>query len=91
MSTTDFMGGDFMIAIWLLAIFIAILWTFLPFAIFGFQKKMDEQIALQRKTNELLEDLLIHQSEMSGIEIEVEDSEVPIYDKKFRDPDKVAF
>ena len=87
----DYLGPTALVALFVLAIVITLLWIFLPFAVFGFQKKMDEQIALQTRTNQLLKDLLIHQSELSGLELEQTDTDMPLYGKKFRDADQVKF
>ena len=39
---------------WLFLFVLAILWFFLPFAIFGTKPKLDALIAEQKKTNQLL-------------------------------------
>ena len=44
-----------MVALWILAIIIAILWILMPFAIFGTKPLLKTLIAEQRKMNKLLE------------------------------------
>jgi hypothetical protein len=36
---------------------LAILWFFLPFAVFGIQPKIDKMLAEQKRTNELLTEI----------------------------------
>jgi hypothetical protein len=50
-------GGILGIVLAILLILAAILWMFLPFAVFGVKRRLDLIIAHQRKTNELLEAL----------------------------------
>ncbi len=47
-------GGTFLIFLVILALIIAVLWIFMPFAIFGSKDLLKELIREQRKTNELL-------------------------------------
>jgi len=42
-------------ALWILALFIAILWILMPFAIFGTKPLLKTLITEQKKTNKLLE------------------------------------
>jgi hypothetical protein len=50
-------GGIIGIVLAILLVFAAILWIFLPFAVFGVKRRLDLIIVHQRKTNELLQAL----------------------------------
>jgi len=43
-----------MVLIGLLAIFLIVIWTIFPFAVFGIKERLDTLIQEQQKTNELL-------------------------------------
>lgn len=54
------MSADYLIStfgglIALVAIFTLILWTFLPFEVFGMKKRLDRIARRQQRTNELIE------------------------------------
>lgn len=63
--------------LFIISLLLAVLWICLPFAIFGFQKKMNEQLTLHKKTNKLLSALIIHQSAISGVEVKPEEEDDP--------------
>jgi hypothetical protein len=46
-----------MVIVWLVALFAAVLWILLPFAVFGTKPKLDLIIAEARQTNALLKAL----------------------------------
>ncbi|WP_296280294.1 hypothetical protein [Pseudoxanthomonas sp.] len=50
----DVMTGSFGLLIMLFCAAVAILWIVLPFAVFGIKGRLDDLIAEQRRTNELL-------------------------------------
>lgn len=50
-------SGLAMVALVIVAIFVAVLWVLLPFAVFGLKDLVREAVAQQRRTNELLEQL----------------------------------
>jgi len=50
----------------ILQFILAVLWFFLPFAIFGTKDKLSELIAETKKTNEQLSDLRLEIKELKG-------------------------
>jgi hypothetical protein len=56
MSLTDHLQGGFGVAILLFLCIIAVLWFFLPFAVFGIKERLDEQIVNQKLIIELLKE-----------------------------------
>jgi hypothetical protein len=55
------MGGGFaelMVLAYLFAIVLLVLWCVLPFAVFGIKGRLDKLLEEQRRTNELLAQLL---------------------------------
>lgn len=83
------MGDLFIAGLVMVAGLVCLLWIFLPFAVFGFQKKLDEMMVKHTKTNHLLEEIVKHQAKLSGLEVEK-----PWYAKNVgeeRDPDKINF
>ncbi len=50
---SEMLGGIGIFGILFLVV-LAILWFFLPFAVFGIKERLDNQIKEQKKTNELL-------------------------------------
>lgn len=51
------LGGLYLVVV-LFLFFLAVLWFFLPFAVFGTKDKLSELIAETKKTNEQLSDLM---------------------------------
>jgi hypothetical protein len=49
--------AGFMVIVWLVVLFAAVLWILLPFAVFGTKPKLDLIIAEARQTNALLKSL----------------------------------
>lgn len=60
MHGLDYLLTTFGGAIALLMVFTLILWTFLPFEIFGMKKRLDLLARRQKRTNELLEAIAAH-------------------------------
>ena len=50
---SEMLGGIGIFGILFLVV-LAVLWFFLPFAVFGIKERLDNQIKEQKKTNELL-------------------------------------
>ena len=53
----------------LLAIVVGVLWTLLPFAVFGIKALAKSLISEQKRTNELLSQLVTHNKSDSAIEV----------------------
>lgn len=53
MSDTS-LGGGLLIALVLLGLFVAVLWVFLPFAVFGLKDLVRRAVEEQQRTNETL-------------------------------------
>lgn len=58
------MGATMMALLILLAVVVAILWIFMPFAVFGIKDLAKQLIQQQRETNQLLQKIVDHNNKL---------------------------
>lgn len=63
--------SGFSLVLALLALVIAVLWIFLPFSVFGIKDLAKSLISEQKRTNELLSELVAHNKAHQATEVKM--------------------